>query len=121
MSKVELPSKRNFWPKSEKMPTEYMPNRRIYPCPECNRVRLDDGGQNTITQKRMPEAVIFYCKSCGHRWMLPRNTYVFPKKVKTCDVCDSETKATSTRANVQYRKCINDTCNKRFSVIGKKV
>ena len=119
--KDDLPSKRNFWSKDLEFPKEYLPSKRLYPCPKCRRIHLDNGGQNSILQKRMPEAAIFYCKSCGHKWILPRNQYVFPKRKKLCDICKSETMQYSTQGNVQYRKCVNDSCKKTFQVVGKKI
>ena len=123
MSKVkeDLPSKRNFWPQDLEMPAEYLPSRRIYPCPSCKRVRLDDGGQNTIIKARDEKNVFMTCKTCNFKWSLPKNHYVFPKTKKKCTECGCLTDQYATKGNVQYRKCMNGTCNKTYTVIGKEV
>jgi len=65
-------SERLFWPKGKAMPsTVKKMASQLIPCPECERVLLDDGGRSSVCTSG-PEDVNYYrCKCCGHRWKLP--------------------------------------------------
>lgn len=78
------------------------------------------GPQESANKKQSPPAVESTDRSdpvalaLGVRWS-------FPTRSK-CPRCGGfYTRATSTQGNVQYRKCMIPICQKRYSVLGKKI
>lgn len=116
MSKIK---KECLWPE-KKLPKEYDSTIKKYPCPKCKRFLLDNMGQSVIVKSRDNVNIYFRCKGCGHNFSLPRVSYVF-EDLKLCSICGCKTIAYSTRGRQQYRKCVNETCNWRGVVNGKKV
>lgn len=115
--------RRYILPREEALPELYNPGRRLYPCPKCRRVQLDNGSQSAaINQREVGSYVTFRCRSCDHYWTLPYAVFVFPKKPECPELkrgCGSQkTKATSTRGMTQYRNC--DDCGLNFTITGEK-
>lgn len=55
------------------MPEFYF--KQIQPCPECRRVRMDDGGRAVSVTSSGEHDAWFRCRCCGHRWQLPVAPY----------------------------------------------
>lgn len=60
----------HFWPEGVPMPSRHYV-RRAQPCPGCKRVNMPDGSQATRVNGTRDGVAYFFCKDCGHRWVLP--------------------------------------------------
>jgi hypothetical protein len=47
--------------------------------------------------------------------------YAFPTKSRCPRCCSTQTKATNTKGDTQYRECQMPVCRHRYSVLGKKI
>ena len=69
---TQEPPDRYHWPVGVPIPDVYLKVRRQPPpCPECRRVRTDEGGQSSVCQSSGSDVAWFRCKCCGHSWPLP--------------------------------------------------
>ena len=67
----DAPNDRRFWPKGKERPKCWRKSgRQLLPCPNCNRVLLDDLGQAVVCSHSRDRLAYFRCKACGHRWKL---------------------------------------------------
>ncbi len=68
--KKKVAQGRLFWPVGMKKPTHYIKSQKR-PCPKCNRLLTDIGGQAVATKGITKSVAYLLCKNCGHQWKMP--------------------------------------------------
>lgn len=58
-----------MWEKDRPLPAVYH-KRAALPCPECRRVRLDNGGRAVRTMGVDKQVASLRCSACGYTWQL---------------------------------------------------
>lgn len=63
---------RIYWPEDKPMPDYYgrPKERRLFPCPNCRRVLLDNLSQAVICRQTTDDFAYMRCKACGHKWKM---------------------------------------------------
>lgn len=67
--KAPIEERSRFWPDDKPVPETFR-RHTVYPCPECRRVRLDNGGQAVVVRCLSDEFAYLTCRGCGHQWKL---------------------------------------------------